>query len=110
MRSFGCDLSLDVVERGAFGKEVVAHFRAEFDDCVACLGEQTDLKVEVVPHVVEPPVVQDGRLRSGAGSFDLVRVGGDRIVAAVCITIGGRPVISPYTGEMPGNRGSADPT
>src|SRR5271155_2522673 len=80
MSSFGCDLSLECVDLRAFGGEVVAQFRPEVGDRVACFGEQTDLEVEVVPHVVEPPVVEERRLRSGTGSFDLGGVGGDRIV------------------------------
>ena len=56
-----------------------AQFRPEVGDRVARFGEQTDLKVEVVPHVVEPTVVEEG-VRSGTGVFDLVRVDGDRIV------------------------------
>jgi hypothetical protein len=61
---------------------VVAQFRSEVGDCVACFGEKADLKVEVVPHAVEPAVVEEGRLRSGTGDFDLVCIDGYRIVTS----------------------------
>ena len=97
------------VSLGAFGGEVVAQFRPEVGDRVACFGEQTDLKVEVVPHVVEPTVVEEGRLEAAQAVSILSASTEIGSSPAVCMTIGGRPVISPYTGEMPCHRGSEDP-
>ena len=62
-----------------FRGQMVAQVGADISDGVASFGQETHLKVEVVPHVVEPAVI-NVYFRSDTSLFYSVGVHTERIV------------------------------